>query len=154
MPIEQRLSDLGVNLPEAAAPAANYVPFVRTGNQLFVSGQVPFLPDGSLHGPGKLGDTMDVEAGQTAAKMCAIGVLAQAKVALNGDWTRLTRLVKIVGFVNATLEFTDHPKVVNGASDFLVDVLGDQGKHARSAVGVASLPFGVPVEVEAIFEIT
>ena len=153
MSIEQRLADLGVNLPSPAAPAANYVPFVITGHQLFISGQVPFLADGTLHPPAKLGGTMDVEGGRAAAKLCAIGILAQAKAATGGDWSKIGRLVKLVGFVNATADFGDQPAVINGASDFMVEALGDQGRHARSAVGVGSLPFGVPVEVEAIFEL-
>jgi len=148
---ENRLQALGVTLPEAAAPAANYVPYVITGNQLFVSGQIPMGPNGIEH-IGKLGDTYSVEEGQAAAKLCAINLLAQAKAAL-GDLEKVARLVKIVGFVNSTGEFTDQPKVVNGASDFLVEAMGERGKHARSAVSAASLPFGVAVEVEAIFEI-
>lgn len=149
--IETRLQSLGVTLPEAAAPAANYVPFVITGNQLFVSGQIPMGPNGIEH-VGKLGDTYSVEEGQAAAKLCAINLLAQAKAAL-GDLEKVARLVKIVGFVNSTGDFTEQPKVVNGASDFLVEAMGERGKHARSAVSAASLPFGVAVEVEAIFEI-
>lgn len=153
MTIEQRLAELGVNLPSPAAPAANYVPFVITGNQLFISGQLPFLADGSLHTPGKLGATYDIDAGQAAAQLCAVGILAQAKVATGGDWSKIARLVKLVGFVNAVPAFDQHPAVINGASDFLVSVLGEQGHHARSAVGVGSLPFDVPVEIEAIFEL-
>lgn len=153
MTVEQRLADLGVNLPSPAAPAANYVPFLKTGKQLFISGQVPFLADGSLHPPGKLGDTLSVDEGRAVAQLCAIGILAQANAATGGDWSKISRLVKLVGFVNATADFSNHPEVINGASDFLVEVLGDQGRHARSAVGVGSLPRGVPVEIEAIFEL-
>lgn len=153
MTVEQRLADLGVDLPSPAAPAANYVPFVITGNQLFVSGQLPFLPDGSLHAPGKVGDTFSTDEGNAVAKLCAISILAQAKMATGGDWSKISRLVKLVGFVNCTGEFTEQPAVINGASDFMVEVLGDRGSHARSAVGVGSLPFGVPVEIEAIFEL-
>ncbi len=149
--IEQRLSQLGVTLPVPAAPAANYVPFVITGNQLFVSGQISVSPDGTEY-KGKLGAGLGVEDGQAAAKLCAISLLAQAKAAL-GDLDRIVRVVKLVGFVNSAPDFTDQPKVVNGASDFMVEVLADKGRHARSAVGVAALPFGVAVEVEAIFEI-
>ncbi|SDU19786.1 RidA family protein [Stappia sp. ES.058] len=149
--VEKHISSLGITLPKAAAPAANYVPYVQTGNQLFISGQIPMGPDGIEH-QGKLGDGYSVEGGQAAAKLCAINLLAQAKAAL-GDLDRVVRLVKIVGFVNSTPDFTDQPKVVNGASDFLVEALGDKGRHARSAVGVAGLPFGVAVEVEAIFEV-
>ena len=153
MSIEQRLADLGIDLPTPATPAANYVPFVLIGNQLYVSGQLPFRSDGSLHPPAKLGETLDVEGGKAAAQLCAIALLAQVKAATGGDWGKLSRLVKLVGFVNATPDFVDQPAVINGASDLMVEVLGEQGRHARSAVGVRSLPFGVPVEVEAVFEL-
>ncbi|GGE83045.1 RidA family protein [Stappia taiwanensis] len=150
--IEARLAELGVTLPQAAAPAANYLPFTRSSNQLFISGQIPMGPNG-LEFQGKLGDGYGVEDGQQAARLCAINLLAQAKAAL-GDLDRIVRLVKIVGFVNCAPDFGDQPKVVNGASDFFVAALGEEkGPHARSAVGAASLPFGVAVEVEAIFEI-
>lgn len=151
MSIDQRLANLGVNLPTPAAPAANYVPFVVNGNQLFISGQLPFQADGKLIAPSKVGQSLDIEGGRVAARLCAIGLLAQLKAALGGDWSRLDRAVKLVGFVNAAPDFGDHPAVINGASDFLVEVLGEQGRHARSAVGVGSLPFGMPVEVEAVF---
>ncbi|WP_428642970.1 RidA family protein [Roseibium sp.] len=149
--IEARLSDLGITLPEAAAPAANYVPFVRTGNQLFISGQLP-MENGKLKVTGKLGGDLAIEDGKAAAKLCAINLLAQAKAA-TGDLDKVTRLVKIVGFVNSTADFGDQPQVINGASDFLVEAMGDKGRHARSAVSAASLPFGAAVEIEAIFEI-
>ncbi|KAA2312545.1 RidA family protein [Pseudooceanicola sediminis] len=149
--IESRLAELGVTLPVAAAPAANYVPFVTVGNMVFVSGQVSQDATGLVQG--KLGDTMDVEAGAAAAKLCAIGLLAQAKAACGGDLSRFKRVIKLTGFVNSTGDFGDQPKVVNGASDFLVEVLGDAGRHSRSAVSAAALPFGVAVEIEAIFEI-
>lgn len=149
--IEARLNDLGISLPEAAAPAANYVPFVKTGNQLFISGQLP-MADGKIQVSGKLGDGVSLEDGKTAAKLCAINLLAQAKAA-TGDLNKVVRLVKIVGFVNSTGDFTDQPQVINGASDFLVEAMGDSGRHARSAVSAASLPFGAAVEIEAIFEI-
>lgn len=149
--IETRLSDLGITLPEAAAPAANYVPFVKTGNQLFISGQLP-MEDGKIKVSGKLGDDLGVDDGKAAAKLCAINLLAQAKAA-TGDLDKVTRLVKIVGFVNSTGAFVDQPQVINGASDFLVEAMGDMGRHARSAVSAASLPFGAAVEIEAIFEI-
>jgi enamine deaminase RidA (YjgF/YER057c/UK114 family) len=148
---EARLAELGITLPDAAAPAANYVPFVKTGNQLFISGQLP-MDSGAIAVTGKLGDGLDVVDGQKAAKLCAINLLAQAKAA-TGDLDKVVRLVKIVGFVNSTGEFTDQPKVINGASDFLVEAMGDSGRHARSAVSAASLPFGAAVEIEAIFEI-
>ncbi len=149
--IEQRLIDLDIELPNAAAPAANYVPTVRSGNMLYVSGQVPVL-DGEFRHIGKLGADIPVEEGQTCARLCGLNVIAQARAAL-GDLDRVARVVKLVGFVNCTPEFGDQPKVVNGASDLMAEVFGDKGKHARSAVGVASLPFGVAVEVEAILEI-
>jgi enamine deaminase RidA (YjgF/YER057c/UK114 family) len=148
---EARLAELGITLPDAAAPAANYVPFVKTGNQLFISGQLP-MESGAIAVTGKLGEDLQVEDGQKAAKLCAINLLAQAKAA-TGDLDKLVRLVKIVGFVNSTGDFTDQPKVINGASDFLVEAMGDSGRHARSAVSAASLPFGAAVEIEAIFEI-
>ncbi|CTQ68691.1 RidA family protein [Roseibium alexandrii] len=148
---EARLAELGITLPDAAAPAANYVPFVKTGNQLFISGQLP-MDSGAIAVTGKLGDGLEVVDGQKAAKLCAINLLAQAKAA-TGDLDKVVRLVKIVGFVNSTGDFTDQPKVINGASDFLVEAMGDSGRHARSAVSAASLPFGAAVEIEAIFEI-
>lgn len=149
--IEARLSELGITLPEASAPAANYVPFVKTGNQLFISGQIPMV-DGKIQHVGKLGDGISVDEGKAAAKQCAINLLAQAKAA-TGDLDKVARLVKIVGFVNSTGNFTEQSVVINGASDFLVEAMGDIGRHARSAVSAASLPFGVAVEIEAIFEI-
>ncbi len=148
---EARLAELGITLPDAAAPAANYVPFVKAGNQLFISGQLP-LDSGAIAVTGKLGEGLQVEDGQKAAKLCAINLLAQAKSA-TGDLDKVIRLVKIVGFVNSTGDFTDQPQVINGASDFLVEAMGDSGRHARSAVSAASLPFGAAVEIEAIFEI-
>ncbi len=149
--IESRLAALGVTLPTPAAPAANYVPFVRTGDLLWVSGQIPMGPNG-IEFVGKLGADTDIDTGRAAARLCAINLLAQVRAA-TGDLEKLVRVVKLTGFVNSTLEFGDHPKVVNGASDFLVEALGDRGRHARSAVGVAGLPFGVAVEVEGIFQV-
>lgn len=151
MSITARLAELGITLPDAPAPAANYVPFVQSGNMVFVSGQLPTGPDGNVIG--KLGDTMSAEEGATAAKYCAISLLAQLKAACGGDIERLVRVVKLTGFVNSTSDFGDQPKVINGASDFLVEALGDKGRHSRSAVSAASLPFGVAVEIEGIFEI-
>ncbi len=151
MSIETRLAALGVTLPDAPAPAANYVPFVQVGDVVYVSGQISSGPDGFI--TGKLGDTMDVEAGAAAAKTCAISLLAQVKAACEGDIERLVRVVKLTGFVNSTADFTDQPKVINGASDFLAEALGDAGRHSRSAVSAASLPFGVAVEIEGIFQI-
>ena len=149
--VESRLAALDVILPTPATPVANYVPFVRTGQQLFISGQLPMNPDG-LQFTGKLGDTLSLEQGRSAARLCAINLLAQAKAA-TGDLEKIVRLVKIVGFVNSTPDFTDQAQVINGASDFFVDALGDKGRHARSAVSAASLPFGAGVEIEAIFEV-
>ncbi|WP_010138938.1 RidA family protein [Oceanicola sp. S124] len=149
--IETRLAELGVTLPEAAAPAANYVPFVKLGTLVHVSGQVSQTAEGLVIG--KLGADMALDDGAAAAKLCAISLLAQAKAACGGDLSRLKRVVKLTGFVNSTPDFTDQPKVINGASDFLVAVLGEAGRHARSAVSAASLPFGVAVEIEAIFEV-
>jgi enamine deaminase RidA (YjgF/YER057c/UK114 family) len=149
--IEKRLADLGVTLPAAAAPAANYVPFVRSGNLLFTAGQLP-LKDGKLQAAGLLGRDLDTAAGREAAKLCAINILAQTKAAL-GDLERIARVVKITAFVASTTDFTEQHLVANGASDFLAAVLGERGKHARSAVGMASLPLNAAVEVEAIIEI-
>jgi enamine deaminase RidA (YjgF/YER057c/UK114 family) len=149
--IEMRLRDLGIDLPASAAPAANYVPFARTGNLLFTAGQLP-LRDGKLQATGLLGRDLDTAAGKEAAKLCAINVLAQAKAAL-GDLEKITRLVKITVFVASNPGFTEQHLVANGASDLLVGVLGERGKHARAAVGTASLPLNAAVEVEAIIEV-
>jgi enamine deaminase RidA (YjgF/YER057c/UK114 family) len=148
---DKRLAEIGVTLPTPAAPVANYVPAVVTGKQLFISGQLP-MKDGKVSLTGALGDGPSVDDAAAAARLCAINVLAQAKAAL-GDLDKIVRLVKVTGFVASAPSFGEHPKVVNGASDFFVEALGDRGKHARSAVGVAALPFGASVEVEAIFEI-
>ena len=149
--IEARLAELGITLPDAPAPAANYVPFVVVGSTVYVSGQISQDERGLIKG--RLGADMDVVAGAEAAKRCAISLLAQVKKACGGDLSRLVRVAKLTGFVNSTPDFTDQPKIINGASDFLVAVLGDAGRHARSAVSAASLPFGVAVEIEGIFEI-
>ena len=149
--IKTRLAELGVTLPDAPAPAANYVPFVQVGDIVYVSGQISMNADGLILG--KLGDDMDVENGAAAARTCAIGLLAQLKAACGGDLERLVRVVKLTGFVNSTGDFTQQPQVVNGASDFLVEALGDKGRHARSAVSAAALPLGVAVEIEGIFQI-
>ncbi|WP_343314506.1 RidA family protein [Brucella sp. BE17] len=149
--IESRLNNLGISLPEAAAPAANYVPFAQSDKLLLTSGQLP-LENGKLIHTGQIGDALTVSHGQAAARACAINVLAQAKAAL-GDLARIKRIVKITVFVASTPGFVEQHLVANGASDLFVEVLGDAGKHARSAVGVASLPFNAPVEVEAIIEV-
>lgn len=150
-PIETKLAEMGITLPDAPAPAANYVPYVITGNTVYVSGQISANADGFI--TGKLGDGVSVADGAAAAQTCAISLLAQLKAACGGDIERLVRVIKLVGFVNSTADFGDQPKVINGASDFMVNALGDRGRHARSAVSAASLPFGVSVEIEGIFEI-
>ncbi len=149
--IDARLAELGIHLPDAPAPAANYVPYVISGDLVFVSGQISNGPDGLILG--KLGENMDVAAGAAAAKTCALGLVAQLKAACEGDLDRLVRVVKLGGFVNSTSDFTDQPKVINGASDFLVELFGDKGRHARAAVSAPALPLGVAVEIEGIFQI-
>jgi enamine deaminase RidA (YjgF/YER057c/UK114 family) len=150
--IDSRLAALGIDLPAPATPAANYVPTVTTGKLVFVSGQVPTTKDG-VKFVGKLGREFSVAEGQQAARICAINILGALKATL-GDLGRISRVVKLVGFVNATPDFTEPHKVVNGASDLITEVLGDKvGKHARSAIGMGTLPLGVAVEVEAIVEI-
>jgi len=149
--IEARLASLGITLPQPAAPAANYVPYVESRGMLYISGQIPVGPNGVDY-VGKLGEEFGIEEGRAAARLCAINILAQARAAL-GDLDRVARIVKLTGFVNGTPAFTDQPKVVNGASDFMVEIFDEKGRHARSAVGVGGLPFGVAVEVEAIIEI-
>ena len=150
--IEQRLIDHDIELPEAATPVANYVPAVQSGHMLYISGQLP-LWNGQRRHIGKLGADTSVEDGQAAARLCALNIVAQAKSAL-GNLDRVVRVVKLVAFVNSTPEFTDQPAVVNGASDLMAEVFGDKGRHARSAVGVAALPLGASVEVEAILEVS
>jgi len=149
--IEARLAQLGITLPQAAAPAANYVPTVIAGGMLYISGQLP-MQDGKVAQTGHLGGGVSIEQGQAAARLCAINILAQAKAAL-GDLDRIERCVRLGAFVSSTPDFTDHPKVANGASDLMVEVLGDKGRHARAAVGAPSLPLGVSVEVDAVFAI-
>ncbi|MEL7098158.1 MAG: RidA family protein [Pseudomonadota bacterium] len=147
-----RLQDMGIELPDAPAPAANYVPFVQVGDIVYVSGQISNGPDGLVIG--KLGADMDVAAGAAAAKLCGLSLLAQVRAACGGDIDKLVRVVKLTGFVNSTADFTDQPKVINGASDFLVEALGDAGRHSRSAVSAAALPLGVAVEIEGIFQVS
>lgn len=148
--IQEKLTEMGLTLPDAPAPAANYVPYVITGNTVYVSGQISQDSNGLI--TGKLGDDLSVEAGVEAAKCCALSLLAQVNRACNGDFSRV-KAVKLVGFVNSTADFTQQPAVINGASDLMVQVLGDAGRHARSAVSAASLPLGVAVEIEGIFEL-
>jgi enamine deaminase RidA (YjgF/YER057c/UK114 family) len=150
--IERRLADRGLSLRPAAAPAGNYVPYAISGKLLFVSGQLPIV-DGRMAVTGRLGAGLGVEQGQEAARLCALNLLAQAKAACEGDLDRLARCLKLGGFVSCAPGFTDHPKVVNGASDLIAEAMGDQGRHARFAVGCASLPLDAAVEVEAIFEL-
>ena len=150
--IEARLAELGIELPQAPAPAANYVPFVVAGNLVFVSGQVT-VENGEVKFKGRLGEDMDIDEGYQAARLCGLNLIAQAREAAGGDLDRIKRVVKLGGFVNATPGFTDHPKVINGASDLMAEVFGDAGKHARFAVGAVSLPLGVAVEVDGIFEL-
>jgi enamine deaminase RidA (YjgF/YER057c/UK114 family) len=149
--IETTLAQLGIKLPDAPAPAANYVPFVHVGDLVYVSGQVSQDSKGFIIG--KLGETMSTKEGAAAARTCAMALLAQVKAACNGDLDRLVRVVKLSGFVNSTQDFTEQPKVINGASDFLAQALGEAGKHARAAVSAPSLPMGVAVEIEGIFQV-
>ncbi len=150
--IDKRLAELGITVPVPAKPVANYVGWVRTGNLVFTAGQVP-LKDGKIEYQGKVGKDFSTDEAVKAARICAINVISQLKEACGGDLDRVKRIVKLVGFVNGVPEFTEHPKVINGASDVMVEVFGDKGKHARSAVGSGSLPLNVAVEVEAVAEI-
>ena len=151
--IEQKLASLGITLPTPATPMANYVPFARSGNLLILSGQICFGLDGKLVAKGQLGGAVSVEDGQKAARACAINLLAQLKVAL-GDLDKVARVLRLGGFINSAPGFTDGAKVMNGASDLMVEVFGDKGRHARSTIGVAALPADAAVEVEGLFEVT
>lgn len=151
--VEAKLAELGVVLPSPAAPVANYIPFVRTGSLLFVSGQICNGIDGKLVAKGKLGATVSIEDGQKAARACAINLLAQVKMAL-GDLDKVVRVVRLGGFINSAPSFVDGPKVMNGASDLVVEAFGDKGRHARTTVGVAVLPADAAVEVEGVFEVS
>lgn len=150
--ISKRLEELGITLPVAAAPAANYVPYVISGNTLYLSGQLP-MEGGKVAVTGIVGKDVDLDAAKRAAELCAINILAQASAALGGDLTRVKRLIKINGFVASAEDFTSQHLVINGASDLLVNVLGEVGKHARAAVGMACLPLNASVEIDAILEI-
>lgn len=154
--IEKRLSELGITLPPAPAPAANYVPYVRSGNLIFTAGQVCFGPDGKLadQHKGKLGAEVSDEKGREAARICALNVIAQVKAALDGDLDKVVRCVRLGGFINAIPDYAAIPQVMNGASDLMVEIFGEAGRHARSTVGVAELPMDCAVEVEAIFEVS
>ena len=150
--IEKKLAERGITLPAAPSPSANYVPFVRSGNLLTVSGQICYGPDGKLAAKGRLGDGVSMEDGQKAARACALNMLAQVKAAV-GDLDKVVRVVRLGGFINSAPGFTEGPKVMNGASDLMVEVFGDKGRHARSTVGVAALPADSAVEVEGLFEV-
>lgn len=152
MNLENKLKELGFELPAVAAPAANYVPYVISGNTVYVSGQIPFLNGEVMH-VGKVGDDFTTEQGVAAAQACALNILAQVNEAVGGDWSKVKRCVKLGGFVNSTPDFVDQPLVINGASNLIADAMGDAGKHARFAVSAASLPKGVAVEIDAVFEI-
>lgn len=149
--IESRLKELGLTLPEAAAPVANYVPYAQSGKTVHISGQISLGPNGLV--TGRLGDGVSLEDGQAAARLCGLNLIAQIKAACGGDLSQVKRIVKLGGFVNAHPDFHDIPKVINGASDLMVEVFGDAGRHARSAVGVAVLPLNAAVEVDAVIEI-
>jgi enamine deaminase RidA (YjgF/YER057c/UK114 family) len=151
--VENKLKELGIVLKGPAAPIANYVAFVRSGNMLTVSGQLCFDDDGKLAAKGQLGGGVSIEDGQKAARACAVNILAQVKAAL-GDLDKVTRVVRLGGFINSTPGFADGPKVMNGASDVMVAAFGDKGKHARSTIGVAALPADAAVEVEGLFEVS
>ncbi|HJO75542.1 MAG TPA: RidA family protein [Rhodospirillales bacterium] len=151
-PITTRMAELGIELPEPAAPAANYIPFVVTGNLIFVSGQVTVW-NGELRHVGRLGENIDIDEGYQAARLCGLNLIAQAKAAALGDLNKIKRVIKLGGFVNSTPDFTDQPKVINGASDLMAEVFGEPGKHARFAVGAPTLPLGVAVEVDGVFEL-
>jgi len=150
--VDGRLKELGIEIPTPAAPAANYVPFVKSGNLVFVSGQIPIVA-GKIEGVGKVGQDLTTDQAKAIARICAINLIAQAKAATGGDLDRVARVVKLGGFVNCVDGYTEQPEVVNGASDLMVEVFGDKGRHARFAVGTNALPRGVAVEVEAVFEI-
>ena len=150
--IEKKLTNLGITLPTPASPIANYVPFVRTGNLLLISGQLCFGADGKLVAKGQLGGGVSIEDGQKAGRACAVNLLAQLRAAL-GDLDKVRRVVRLGGFINSTPGFTDGPKVMNGASDLMVEVFADKGRHARTTVGVAALPADAAIEVEGLFEV-
>ena len=148
---EQNLDRLSLSLPAPVAPVANYVHYVVSSNQVYISGQISIGPDGLI--TGKLGDDIDLETGVKAAQSCALNLISQLKAACGGDLSKLVRVVKLNGFVNSTADFTDQPKVINGASDLMVEIFGEAGKHARAAVSAPSLPLGAAVEIDGIFEI-
>jgi len=152
MRVEQKLADLGIIIPTPVAPVANYVPFVRSGSLVSVSGQIP-MQDGKLAFEGKVNDTVSAEDACAAARLCGLNIIAQLKAACDGDLNRVKRIVKLGGFVNCTDSFGGQPQIINAASDLMVEVFGDAGRHSRSAVGVNALPLNVPVEIDALVEI-
>lgn len=152
MDIHAKLNEMGLKLPSVAAPAANYVPYVISDKTIFVAGQIPFLNGETMH-LGRVGDDLTLDDGVEAAIACALNILAQVDEAVSGDWSKVQRCVKLGGFVSCTSDFTNHPKVINGASNLIGEVMGEAGKHARFAVGAPSLPLGVAVEIDAIFSL-
>lgn len=152
MTIDAKLKELNITLPDVPKAVANYVGYKVVGNMVVISGQLPFK-DGAILHPGHLGDYVSLDQGIEAARQCAVNILAQLKAAVDGDWSRVRQCVRLGGFVASTPDFTKHPLVVNGASDLIAEILGESGRHARAAVGVAALPLGASVEVEALFEI-
>ena len=150
--VEAKMNEMGITVPDAPAPAANYVPFVTSGNLVFISGQVPFV-DGKLQITGKIGDNATIEDGRAQARICAINLIAQLKVACGGDLDRVRRVVKLGAFVCSAGDFNGQPDVVNGASDLMVEAFGEAGRHARFAVGANALPLGCLVEIDGVFEI-
>ncbi|WP_262691247.1 RidA family protein [Kordiimonas aestuarii] len=152
MSIDQRLAELGIDIPTPVAPVANYVPYVQSGNLVSISGQIP-MKDGKLAFEGKVGDSVSIEDACAAARLCALNIIAQIKAACAGDLERVVRIVKLGGFVNCVDGFGGQPQVINAASDLMVDVFGDKGKHSRSAIGTNALPLNVPVEIDALVEI-
>ncbi len=152
MSVEDRIAEMGIVLPQPAAPAANYVPYTRSGDLLIISGQLPMV-DGKVGFTGKLGGSVSLESGQEAARACAVNIIAQVKAALGGDLEKVRRCLRLGGFVACTPDFSQHPQVINGASNLIADIFGEAGKHARAAVGVPSLPFDAAVEIDAMFEV-
>lgn len=151
--IETRMNKAGISLPVASTPAANYIPFVKTGNLVFISGQIPML-DGKIQYQGKVGADYSTEEAADCARICALNIVAQLKAACDGDLDRVVACVKLGGFVNCIDGFAEQPQVINGASDLMVEIFGDKGRHARFAVGTNALPKNVAVEIDAVFEIS
>lgn len=153
MDVERKLEDLGLVLPDPKPPLGAYVPYLSHERLIFISGQGPVLASGSAI-CGRLGDDLDLDDGARAAQLAALNILGQIKVALDGDWQKMSRIIRLCGYVNSTPDFTHHPAVINGASELFADVFGEQGRHSRAAIGVASLPMNWAVEIDAIVEIT